>query len=148
MQNAKAKLIAKYGDEVVSFDVMFNPSEYSYAITNSSNKKFNQKSKSKVQNMGNSQSNLTMKLVFDSYEEKEPVTKYTDILEDMIIPKYRGNKLIQPVLTFCWGDMVVSGVMKSITISYTMFMENGKPVRANTSISIIKSDADPAEKES
>lgn len=140
----KAKLIAKYEDTEETFDVLFNPSEYSINSTAQFSKESNG---SQVYQLSGSTKTLSLKLYFDTYEKKEPVTKYTNNLISLIKPKKVSNKLVQPEIKFIWGGVSLTGNMKDISISYTMFLEDGTPVRANTTISIVESKAKQKEKE-
>jgi hypothetical protein len=78
---------------------------------------------------------LDVELLFDTYEIKEnvyelyvkPLASFTLVMEDEKRP---------PMCRFAWGDQFPEfvGVITSLTTKYTMFLRNGKPVRATCSI--------------
>lgn len=139
MPLVKAKIIADYDGVLDTFNVLFNPEEYDFSLSNNVKKNNEKPNKSILQYSGNVNKNLSMKLYFDTYAENKSVKTYTDKLVSMIKPKCIGNKFIQPKLTFLWGDLCFQGLMKNIVVNFTMFSREGIPVRANTTITITES---------
>lgn len=45
-------------------------------------------------------------------------------------------------ITFYWGEICYSGVLRSVGANYTMFNPNGEPVRATVDLSIVCADKD------
>lgn len=47
-------------------------------------------------------------------------------------------------LEFCWGDMSIKGQLSGIQAKFTMFSEEGAPMRAVVDISLNRDDEDDA----
>jgi nucleoid-associated protein YgaU len=85
---------------------------------------------------------ISLELFFDTYEE----TPKTDVRDftGKIINLLKINKEIHgpPVCKFLWGGSVAGdrsefkGVIDSVSQKFTMFLEDGTPVRARLSLSI------------
>lgn len=77
---------------------------------------------------------LTVDLFFDTYdvdkEDKDSVYDQVKRLNDLTL--VRGDKHRPPVCQLFWGDqgVIFQGVLKSLDQNYTMFLPNGRPVRA------------------
>ncbi len=46
------------------------------------------------------------------------------------------------ILTFNWGNICYSGVLRSVGVNYTMFNPNGEPIRATVDLSLVCADDD------
>jgi hypothetical protein len=78
---------------------------------------------------------LSVELFFDSYETKEDVkAKYTDKLLEMAAIDVDIHR--PPRVSFLWGSQDFQGVIESLSIRFTMFMQNGNPCRAVASVQI------------
>jgi len=81
---------------------------------------------------------LNLDLIFDTYdtpnskEEKEDVRKYTQKLFQLTTVEKHGDKHRPPVCQLSWGaaTMFFQGVLQQLEQQFTLFLENGKPVRA------------------
>jgi Contractile injection system tube protein/LysM domain len=81
---------------------------------------------------------LNLDLFFDTYDSpaanKNPVTKFTDKLHHLTTVEKHGNKHRPPVLRLLWGNgwgnELFQGVLERLEQQFTMFMEDGTPVRA------------------
>jgi nucleoid-associated protein YgaU len=79
---------------------------------------------------------LSLDLIFDTYDspnaEKEDVRKYTQKLFQLTTVEKHGEKHRPPVCQLSWGaaSMFFQGVLQQLEQQFTLFMENGKPVRA------------------
>ncbi len=75
---------------------------------------------------------LTVELFFDVYEEKgsgRDVRTFTDAIENLAF--VNPDKHRPPILLFCWGKKLqFRCVLKSLTQRFTMFLDDGTPVRA------------------
>lgn len=83
---------------------------------------------------------LSVELLFDGYEKKVDVYEtYVKKLEEftkIIIEKKRP-----PMVIFLWGKFPsFMGVIESLQTKYTMFLANGKPVRATVTLKIKQAD--------
>jgi nucleoid-associated protein YgaU len=79
---------------------------------------------------------LNLELIFDTYDtpeaEKEDVRKYTQKLFQLTTAETHGEKRRPPVCRLWWGahGMFFQGVLEQLEQQFTLFMEDGKPVRA------------------
>jgi len=77
---------------------------------------------------------LTVELFFDTYDRPEPnkdsVLNYTSKL--LALTTVDGDKHRPPVCQIQWGDqgIIFQGVLQGLDQQFTMFMDNGTPVRA------------------
>lgn len=73
---------------------------------------------------------LNVELFFDAYEaEDRNVRQWTDKLEIMQLVNKEAHR--PPVLLFVWGEKLqFKCVLKELAIRYTMFLDDGTPVRA------------------
>jgi len=76
---------------------------------------------------------LSMDLFFDSYEEGRDVREYTDKVTNLL--KIDPELHAPPVLKFIWGDLNFTCVLTRASRKFTMFLNNGIPVRATLSVS-------------
>ena len=93
---------------------------------------------------------VQFELEFDGVAAKEDVyTKYIKPLEALTITDPDTKR--PPMVSFVWGqDVSFKGVVSNMSTKYTMFLPDGTPVRATTSLTIksasktsTKSDNDP-----
>ena len=76
-----------------------------------------------------------MQLFFDTYEKNEDVRKYTQLIIDLTkIDTYNGV-MRPPRCLFSWGKVFnFVSVIKSLSYKYTMFQQDGTPVRATMDV--------------
>jgi nucleoid-associated protein YgaU len=81
---------------------------------------------------------LKLDLTFDTYDtpnaEKEDVRQYTQRLFQLTTAEKHGDKHRPPVCRLSWGaaSMFFQGVLEQLEQQFTLFMEDGKPVRATS----------------
>lgn len=129
----KALLINTFTGERIP--VMFNPEEYSIAKSNSfAEIGIPGLPSPLLQFVRGNIKTLTMKLFFDTYEatRAKDVRQYTNKIQKLmdIDPK----RLAPPVLLFSWGRLNFRGVLESVSKEFTMFLDNGTPVRATLNV--------------
>ena len=79
---------------------------------------------------------LNLDLIFDTYDtpaaEKEDVRKYTQKLFQLTTAEKHGGKHRPPVCRLWWGEhgMFFQCVLEQLEQQFTLFMEDGTPVRA------------------
>jgi LysM repeat protein len=76
---------------------------------------------------------LSMELFFDTYEAGEDVRTYTSQiygLLDIVASKHRP-----PICTFAWGQFNLKCLLESVSGKFTLFLEDGTPVRATLNVS-------------
>ena len=83
---------------------------------------------------------LSVELLFDGYESKTDVYEtYVKKLEEFT--KIIDDKKRPPMVIFLWGRFPsFMGVIESLQTKYTMFLANGKPVRATVTLKIKQAD--------
>ncbi len=149
-KKAKIKIYKEKGSEEVA--VLFNPAEYNLAeAANYSEKNIPGLSGPITQFISGAASTLNMTLMFDTYETSpseasgnvaakmsESKINPTDVT--LLTRKITGLLNIDgslhrpPICEFIWGSLCFKGVVTNVNQSYTMFMENGMPVRAKLEI--------------
>lgn len=114
------------------FTVQFNPDRYS--IERSAT--WEEKGKdSDLQYGGKGRKSITFEFFFDSYgspERTDVRTMYVQKLLTLMEPTVStsGGKKRPPVLLLTWGGFAFQGVLEKLAQNYTMFAEDGRPVRA------------------
>jgi hypothetical protein len=129
------------------FPVQFNPTTLRLTLNN--RVEGNQSQGRQVrQFVGPSSTTLALDLIFDtadegSSENPRSVREKTRQLERFITPRGSGQQEnAPPRLRFTWGDLVMDGVVDSLTIDFDHFAANGAPLRAKVTLSIQGQDRD------
>ncbi|MCI0398142.1 MAG: LysM peptidoglycan-binding domain-containing protein [Chloroflexi bacterium] len=146
MANTRGGLVAariyevdESGNEVgggISVDCMFNPFEYSVSKTNTYEEKTKNKSDApKVEFKKAGAQTLKLNLTFDTYESGEDVSLETNKLWKLMESKTRqgggkNNKVPPPEVAFEWGVFKFVSVITNMTQKFTLFKNDGTPVRA------------------
>ncbi len=69
-----------------------------------------------------------------------PYTNTTEIIENTDAQKGQKTSVTKKnkaqLIYFFWGSIAVAGMLRHMSVTYTMFAPDGKPVRAQVSISI------------
>ncbi len=82
---------------------------------------------------GNSRT-LSMELLFDTYEARKDVRKeYTDKIYKLL--DIDATTHVPPICTFAWKDFQFKCVLERVGGRFTMFLEDGTPVRATLNVS-------------
>jgi nucleoid-associated protein YgaU len=144
VSNTKASLVAADGSKELKF--RFNPKEYSIQKSASWSRPTNKsaKSSSKPEFGGVQPQSMSMELLFDDWENPD-----ADLLDDVdtllgwLKPTEDSinKKKPQPqILKLQWGSnhslSEFKGFLKSVSVKYTMFKPDGKPVRATANIAL------------
>lgn len=142
-QLSKAKLKA-YNGEAPDIELMFNPSEISFSRTNNWEKHTGNRGSTllpKVNFAGVEPYSLELKqIIYDTYETKESVMKYIDIIKKGVEACGGNSGTRPPVYQFTWKEEYFYCVMTNLTYTLTMFMSDGTPVRAVVDISLQEVD--------
>lgn len=77
---------------------------------------------------------LSMELFFDTYEQRSDVRFYTTRVYSLM--DVRGTLRRPPVVTFAWGTFQFRCVVERVGGRFTLFLEDGTPVRATLSVSL------------
>jgi hypothetical protein len=142
MELQKATIAELDGDnEKDSFPVQFNPTTLRLALTNRVEGGDSQ-GKQVRQHIGASSTTLSLDLVFDTADEgttenPRSVRDKTKKIERFLVSKGKGKQEnAPPRIRFTWGDLIVEGVVESLTIDFDHFAPNGVPLRAKVPLSI------------
>lgn len=77
---------------------------------------------------------LSMELLFDTYEEKSSVREaYTDKIYGLLA--IDPDKHAPPICTVEWKELKFTCVLERVDGRFTMFLEDGTPVRATLNVS-------------
>jgi nucleoid-associated protein YgaU len=128
-----------YFDETASIDALFNPDEFSISgSVNYPKQNAAQRDVSESQFAGGERT-LSVKLLFDTYDtplsDKEDVRKvYTSKIVRLSMVEDAKHR--PPVCRLRWGgNYFFQGVLERLEQRFTLFMENGTPVRATLTCS-------------
>ncbi|HEX5322524.1 MAG TPA: hypothetical protein VFW40_01975, partial [Capsulimonadaceae bacterium] len=136
------------------FECLFNPTEYSVAKNNSwQAKKVVGKNVPQLDFTGGQSKTLKMKLFFDVAEEdngdvRKPVDKLWNLV--MIDEKRKHPKTQKarpPLCLFQWGpNWQFVAAITSLSVNYTLFREDGTPVRATADVTFQEAEDASAQK--
>lgn len=150
MANTRSNLVAARIYEVddsgeekgggISVPCMFNPFEYTVSKSNS----YEEKSKNNsdvphVEFKKAGAQTLKLGLSFDTYELNEDVSLTTNKLWKLMESKTRDegsseNKVPPPEVAFEWGVFRFVSVITNMTQKFTLFLNDGTPVRARVDV--------------
>jgi hypothetical protein len=126
--------------------VQFNPTTLKLQITNNlpgGKSRGNQVR----QYTGSSSTTLSLDLVFDTADEgatdaPRSVREKTAIVEKFVLPKgQEQSKQAPPKLRFQWGNLIVDGIVDSVSLDFDHFAADGTPLRAKVSLAIKEQDS-------
>lgn len=124
------KAIIKVEETGEVIKVMFNPSEYTVTaqVNIQDDKPFPFFSELTLDD-------FTVKLIFDTYEEKTDVRKLTNEIAKLVMPTIEGKKKKKnPACLFVWGKFTYKGLLYKIKQTFTLFLSDGTPVRAQLEV--------------
>jgi phage protein U len=137
------KLQIKNLDNGDSFNVLFNPTEYTFEDASKWQDQQGQGRRPELQYTGGDRKRLSMELFYDTYEQKEDVRLYTGKLSQLLAvttdDKNDGRR--PPKLELSWGKankdvgFPFTCVLESLKQQFTLFDSDGTPVRAKVSVS-------------
>ncbi|MCA9959467.1 MAG: LysM peptidoglycan-binding domain-containing protein [Chloroflexota bacterium] len=117
---------------------MFNPYEYTVSKTNTYSEEPNNGSSSpEVEFQKSGAQTLRLNLTFDTYETGEDVSQITNKLWKFMEPGEEGggeDKKPPPEVAFIWGVFRFVAVITAMTQRFTLFKEDGTPVRAKVEV--------------
>lgn len=141
----KAKITVEHTG--ASFDVQFNPEEYSLNKDNSfASQAIPGLSSPLLQFVHGNVRTLEMELFFDTSAGRTDVRDQTQKVTDLL--KIDSDLHAPPVLQVTWASLQFRGVLIRANQKFTRFLEDGRPVRARVSVSFNEFiDADREAKE-
>ncbi len=144
LQEIKADASASpLGEEI---EVQFNPASLKLDLANKV-EGGDTKGRQSRQYLGKTSTTLSFDLHFDTADEgtpEEPVSvrTRTALVEAFVLPKGSGNaKQAPPKARFHWDQLVIDGIIESVSIDFDLFAPNGAPLRAKMSVSMKEQDA-------
>jgi Contractile injection system tube protein len=128
--------------QVVKVTFQFNPKELS--VTKAvpwGHGKHENDSEPKLEFTQGKPHSLSFELMFDGYETKTDLGPlFADLAKYVALP---NEKMRPPIVRFLWGDLVeFQGVINDLNVKYTLFLDDGTPVRATCNITL--REAQPA----
>lgn len=143
LKKARIQVLDAQGSPDEEFPVLFNPTEYSLDKSVKYGEVTMPGYTSPVTQFVSGQSEtLSMELFFDTYERREDVTQYTDEVDALL--RVDGDLHAPPVVRFVWGSLTFKGVLTEARKSFTLFLDDGTPVRARLRVTF-KEYVTPAE---
>jgi len=134
--NTAKLVIHKKKDETIH--VMFNPDKYSIKKNNNfASHNIPGTNYPQIQFVSGESETMTVELFFDTYtfEDGEDVRKkYTNEIAKIL--KIDEDLHAPPTCTFVWGEYSFTGVVENFEQNFTMFNEQGRPVRATVTLSL------------
>ena len=131
----KACLQAENGSNKERIEVLFNPAEYSIEKGNQVSKTPLPGLKSPISSFVNgTEDTLTLELFFDTYTDgnRADVSKLTEkVAKLMEIDK---TLHAPPIVHFKWGKFDFRAVIERLSQKFTMFLDDGTPVRATLNV--------------
>jgi len=122
-------------------EVLFNPQNYTIDRSNQfASMAIPGRQSPIIQFVRGESETLTVELFFDTftYYEKEDVRNYTRKITRLL--DIDTNIHAPPICTFAWGDVdqkdsrFFTGIIEKATTTYTMFLADGRPVRAKMNL--------------
>jgi hypothetical protein len=129
--------------------VLFNPEQYSVEKSNQfASMAVPGRDSPIIQFVRGEAQTLSMDIFFDTYTyyQAEDVTKYTSKVSDLLT--IQGDIHAPPVVSFHWGSFSFTGVLEKVSKKFTMFIEDGTPVRATLSVTFRQFTAEQQPKSS
>jgi LysM repeat protein len=77
---------------------------------------------------------LSMELYLDTYEQGSDVSAYTNAIYGLLAIDPQTHA--PPITTFRWGRFSFQCLVERVSGSFTLFLENGTPVRATLNVSL------------
>ncbi|MCT4593113.1 MAG: LysM peptidoglycan-binding domain-containing protein [Anaeromicrobium sp.] len=142
----KAKIIVmdKNEKEIKTISVLFNPSEYSISSANNiKSQDIKGLDGTSEQFIGGASQTLSMKLFFDTYTMKTDSKKdYKDVRdftkEIKNLMNIYSDDHTPPLCAVTWGSLYFKGYLESLNERFTMFSNEGVPLRAHLDVTFKK----------
>ena len=145
MANTRGGLVAATltSTNNITIDCMFNPEKYTITKKNCYNPGKSLVEPPKPEFQRYERTTLTLStLYFDTYETGKDLTAITNKLWDLMLPEdENAAKPKPPEVTFKWGNFSFTAVITDMTMDFTLFDKDGKPVRAEVKISFMQSES-------
>jgi len=161
-QRAMIVTVDKKGNELgsgdkryVKLEFQFNPAELKITKTatwKAPEKSVAQKNSQDLDFGGGQPATFSLKFTFDTTQDSDEkdVRKYTQELLKLTMlgaessgSGWQGTRrLLPPLVQFRWGKLILFlAIVESVTVTYTLFLPDGTPVRAKADVSFKQLDA-------
>ncbi|MFA9516356.1 LysM peptidoglycan-binding domain-containing protein [Halopenitus sp. H-Gu1] len=133
LKKAKIQVLDGSGGVDRELTALFNPTEYSLEKSvNYGTVAMPGFTSPVTQFIHGERESLSMELFFDTYEDGEDVRSYTDEIDALV--RVDGDLHAPPVVRFVWGSFQFKSVVTSVEKRFTMFLDDGTPVRARLTV--------------
>jgi LysM repeat protein len=130
-------------DSNAEFEVLFNPSEYTFESSSKWEEQKGNRRPPELQYTGGERKKLSMDLFFDTYETLKDVRQFTaQFAQLLVVTTDNGNNGKRPpVVQLSWGPANPDSgfpfvcVLASLKQNFVLFASDGTPVRAKLSVS-------------
>jgi len=128
-----------YPENSGPFPVQYNPVNFKLDKPVSWKEHDEQGQESKLEFQKVQPATISMELIFDTTHEDKNVSKVwvEKVLEMTNASVPDGGdctKMRPPIVDFTWGEFRFTGVVESVNAQYTMFSQQGSPLRAKVSL--------------
>ena len=137
-QLEKAQITALAGNIASAgpIDVLFNPAEYTYEISNNFQETSLPGLSNPILQFVNGQTQvLSMELLFDQWTDRSGANVAARVKQLADLLAIDPDLHAPPPVEFSWGTFSFKAVIESLSQRFTMFDADGTPVRATASIS-------------
>jgi hypothetical protein len=124
------------GKPLITIKALFNPEQYSIERTNQfASQAIPGQQSPIIQFVRGESATLTVDLFFDTYTyyKSEDVRKHTNQISNLL--DIDPDMHAPPVCSFNWGKLKFYGIIERVTKRFTMFDDQGIPVRATVGLS-------------
>jgi hypothetical protein len=123
------KLTITNVDSNDSFEVLFNPNEYTLEKrTPWREHETPGLDLPSVEFVAGERMSLAMELFFDTSDERTDVREHTNNISNLTLVNAELHR--PPICLVTWGSLNFQGVLEHVVSRYTMFLSDGTPVRA------------------
>ncbi len=120
-------------DKSTKFSVLFNPKEYLVEKSTQWEPHKNPGGNApELQFTSGNSMTLSMELFFDTYADRTDVREHTEKL--LSLATIDPDKHRPPLCLFVWGSFKFKGVLERVSQRFTMFTNDGIPVRATCNV--------------
>lgn len=133
LKKAIVQVLDARGSPTDEIPVLFNPNEYTLdKQVNYSDEELPGRETPVTQFVRGEAETLSMDLFLDTSEEGSDVRDHTDRIHELL--EVDEELHAPPVCRFVWGTLSFTCVVQNASMSYTMFLPDGVPVRARVDV--------------
>ncbi len=157
LKKGKLSICDEKGRESDSISFTFNPSSYRITSTpHYHDVRHLSQDQEKKEFLGGVSRTMSVTLIFDSFSDEElfpsasakKITNVTEGVENQLRPitdkvkklemaaHVAGEQHKPPLVVFSWGNLNFRGIISDLSVEYTMFSMEGKPIRATVQMTM------------